>query len=206
MFAPVADRDVDAARARHPLGQPKRQGSVLFDGRQILPDPAHTRFHLGLAYVPEERRIVPGLSVRENLRLGLIASAKRDSRGHKLRHAVVDWARDTDQDIEVMGRGYIPFEAKADGLAPYGSTKRALTYFTNSVAKELDGGPISIHHLSPGIVVTDLLVGDYAGDPEGFEKAKRIFNILGDTVETVTPYLADEKNDAWRGYLFLGRN
>jgi branched-chain amino acid transport system ATP-binding protein len=55
----------------------KRQGSVLFDGREILPDPAHTRFHLGLAYVPEERRIVPGLSVRENLRLGLIASAKR---------------------------------------------------------------------------------------------------------------------------------
>ena len=55
----------------------KRQGSVLFDGRQILSDPAHTRFHLGLAYVPEERRIVPGLSVRENLRLGLIASAKR---------------------------------------------------------------------------------------------------------------------------------
>lgn len=55
----------------------KRQGSVLFDGRQILPDPAHTRFHRGLAYVPEERRIVPGLSVRENLRLGLIASAKR---------------------------------------------------------------------------------------------------------------------------------
>ncbi len=55
----------------------KRQGSVFFDGREILPDPAHTRFHLGLAYVPEERRIVPGLSVRENLRLGLIASAKR---------------------------------------------------------------------------------------------------------------------------------
>ncbi len=80
---------------------------------------------------------------------------------------------------------------KADGLAPYGSTKRALTYFTNSVAKELDGGPVSIHHLSPGIVVTDLLVGDYADDPEGFEKAKRIFNILGDKVETVTPMLAD---------------
>ena len=55
----------------------KRQGSVLFDGRESLPDPAHPRFHLGLAYVPEERRIVPGLSVRENLRLGLIASAKR---------------------------------------------------------------------------------------------------------------------------------
>jgi branched-chain amino acid transport system ATP-binding protein len=55
----------------------KRQGRVVFDGTEILPGPAHTRFHLGLAYVPEERRIVPGLTVRENLRLGLIASAKR---------------------------------------------------------------------------------------------------------------------------------
>jgi branched-chain amino acid transport system ATP-binding protein len=51
----------------------KRAGSVFFDGQEILAQPAHTRFHLGLAYVPEERRIVPGLTVRENLRLGLIA-------------------------------------------------------------------------------------------------------------------------------------
>jgi branched-chain amino acid transport system ATP-binding protein len=36
--------------------------------------PAHERFRLGLAYVPEERRIIPGLTVRENLQLGLVAS------------------------------------------------------------------------------------------------------------------------------------
>jgi branched-chain amino acid transport system ATP-binding protein len=35
------------------------------------------RFHHGLAYVPEDRRIVPGLTVRENLQLGIIASARR---------------------------------------------------------------------------------------------------------------------------------
>jgi branched-chain amino acid transport system ATP-binding protein len=57
------------------LGQ--RAGSVRFDGQEILAQPAHTRFHLGLAYVPEERRIVPGLTVRENLRLGLIAGPDR---------------------------------------------------------------------------------------------------------------------------------
>jgi branched-chain amino acid transport system ATP-binding protein len=34
---------------------------------------AHDRFRLGLAYVPEERRIIPGLTVRENLQLGLVA-------------------------------------------------------------------------------------------------------------------------------------
>jgi branched-chain amino acid transport system ATP-binding protein len=55
----------------------KRGGSVLFDGQEMLAQPAHTRFHAGLAYVPEDRRIVPGLSVRENLRLGLIAGKER---------------------------------------------------------------------------------------------------------------------------------
>jgi len=35
------------------------------------------RFRYGLGYVPEERRIVPGLSVLENLRLGLLGISKR---------------------------------------------------------------------------------------------------------------------------------
>jgi branched-chain amino acid transport system ATP-binding protein len=52
----------------------KCTGSVQFDGAEVLGTPSHKRFHAGLAYVPEERRIVPGLTVRENLRLGLIAS------------------------------------------------------------------------------------------------------------------------------------
>jgi branched-chain amino acid transport system ATP-binding protein len=55
----------------------KRGGSVRFDDQEILAQPAHTRWHLGLAYVPEERRIVPGLTVRDNLRLGLIAGKDR---------------------------------------------------------------------------------------------------------------------------------
>jgi branched-chain amino acid transport system ATP-binding protein len=55
----------------------KRAGTVRFDGQDLLGQPAHTRFHQGLAYVPEDRRIVPGLSVRENLRLGLIAGKER---------------------------------------------------------------------------------------------------------------------------------
>jgi branched-chain amino acid transport system ATP-binding protein len=52
----------------------KVRGSVMFNGEEMLDLPAHARFHRGLAYVPEERRIVPGLDVRDNLRLGLIAS------------------------------------------------------------------------------------------------------------------------------------
>ena len=55
----------------------RRSGSVVFDGQELLGQPGHKRFHAGLAYVPEERRIVPGLTVRENLQLGITAAKNR---------------------------------------------------------------------------------------------------------------------------------
>jgi branched-chain amino acid transport system ATP-binding protein len=58
---------------------PKTRGSVTFEGRELLSLPTHARFGLGLGYVPEDRRIVQGLSVRENLRLGLVASPQKQN-------------------------------------------------------------------------------------------------------------------------------
>jgi branched-chain amino acid transport system ATP-binding protein len=55
----------------------KRKGHVILDGTSFLDMPAHQRYHLGLAYVPEDRRIVPGLTVKENLELGMIAQKKK---------------------------------------------------------------------------------------------------------------------------------
>jgi branched-chain amino acid transport system ATP-binding protein len=55
----------------------RREGEIRFNGENINAEPTHRRFALGLAYVPEERRIVPGLTVQENLRLGLVAAANR---------------------------------------------------------------------------------------------------------------------------------
>jgi branched-chain amino acid transport system ATP-binding protein len=55
----------------------RREGAIHFNGEDIIAEPTHRRFALGLAYVPEERRIVPGLAVQDNLRLGLVASANR---------------------------------------------------------------------------------------------------------------------------------
>lgn len=77
------------------------------------------------------------------------------------------------------------------GMATYGASKRAVTYLTESLVKETKGTDVKVGFLSPGIVATDLLMDDYDGQPEAMEKAKKIFNILGDRVETVTPYLAD---------------
>jgi len=50
-------------------------GSVRFDGAELLTQAAHARYHRGLAFVFEERRIVAGLSVLENIELGLLATA-----------------------------------------------------------------------------------------------------------------------------------
>jgi branched-chain amino acid transport system ATP-binding protein len=52
----------------------KRSGSASLEGKEFLGQATPTRFHMGLAYVPEDRRIVASLSVRENLQLGLLGS------------------------------------------------------------------------------------------------------------------------------------
>ncbi|HQX74787.1 MAG TPA: SDR family oxidoreductase [Thermoflexales bacterium] len=78
------------------------------------------------------------------------------------------------------------------GLSVYGATKRAVTYLTKSFAKEAEGTPVQVCWLNPGVVITDLLVDDYAGDPQGWESAKKAFNILGDKVEDVTPALTEK--------------
>jgi NAD(P)-dependent dehydrogenase (short-subunit alcohol dehydrogenase family) len=78
------------------------------------------------------------------------------------------------------------------GLALYGTTKSALSYFTKSMAKETEGTPILVGGLRPGMVATKLITEQYDGHPEEWERSKRIFNILSDRVETVTPWLAEK--------------
>lgn len=51
--------------------------------------------------------------------LSLIASKKKNLEGHKLRHEIVEFIRNIDLDADIMGRGYLSFENKEDGLAPY---------------------------------------------------------------------------------------
>src|ERR1700689_1712063 len=47
-----------------------RAGSVLFDGKSIAGLSPRMIVKLGIAHVPEGRRVFPGLSVRENIMLG----------------------------------------------------------------------------------------------------------------------------------------
>src|SRR5690606_1439419 len=58
------------------LVQP-RAGRILLDGRDITREPPESRAGLGVAMVPEGRRLFQGLTVEENLRMGAFARADR---------------------------------------------------------------------------------------------------------------------------------
>jgi branched-chain amino acid transport system ATP-binding protein len=49
---------------------PPRSGTILFDGQSIASLNPRAIVRMGVAHVPEGRRIFPGLSVRENIMLG----------------------------------------------------------------------------------------------------------------------------------------
>ncbi|GLK71125.1 ABC transporter ATP-binding protein [Ancylobacter dichloromethanicus] len=53
------------------FGQPRpREGSIVFEGRDITRVPTHEIAHLKIAQSPEGRRIFPRMSVFENLQMG----------------------------------------------------------------------------------------------------------------------------------------
>jgi branched-chain amino acid transport system ATP-binding protein len=59
--------------------QPLSSGSLYFDGIDISAIAAHKRVEMGLAQVPEGRRIFPRLSVLDNLLLGSYVSSTPDT-------------------------------------------------------------------------------------------------------------------------------
>lgn len=54
-----------------------QSGSIRFKGKNILGMRPHQITRLGIGYVPEERRIFPNLTVRQNLLLGIKPGQKK---------------------------------------------------------------------------------------------------------------------------------
>jgi len=76
------------------------------------------------------------------------------------------------------------------GLSVYGAAKRGLRYVARALAVEARGTPVLVGALSPGIMITDFTMGQLdRKDAAAWESTKRIFNILGDTPETVAAFL-----------------
>ena len=48
---------------------PSRNGAITFDDRALTTLPTHGRARLGIGYMPEDRRLIPALTVEENVLL-----------------------------------------------------------------------------------------------------------------------------------------
>ena len=67
------------------------EGSVLLDGRDVTRMAPHGRARLGMAYVPQGREIFATLSVRDNLRMGLVKT--RQTTADQLDALLADFPR-----------------------------------------------------------------------------------------------------------------
>ncbi len=99
---------------------------------------------------------------------------------------------------------------KVHGMTPYGATKRGLRYLDEALAKEVEGTPVIVGAILPGMVVTDLLLAGLEGPEEQVAQAKKIFTILADRAETVCPWIVDRvlantRNGARISWLTTGR-
>jgi len=54
-------------------------GTLEFDGRDLKAIPVHERNQMGIGYMPEDRRLIPNLTVEENVLLPMWASRAPDS-------------------------------------------------------------------------------------------------------------------------------
>ncbi len=79
------------------------------------------------------------------------------------------------------------------GMIGYGTSKRAVNYFTKSLQNETKDTPVKVCMISPGVNITDGMLREIeALDPAEREKMIKPLNFLGDYVETTTPWLVDE--------------
>ena len=59
---------------------PPRQGSISFDGSLLGKTPVHQRARNGIGYMPEDRRLVPSLTVEENVLIPAWSAGVADTR------------------------------------------------------------------------------------------------------------------------------
>jgi len=60
--------------------QPPRDGKIIFRNENIAGLPPHKIAQRGISLIPEDRRIIPNLTVYENLRLGSLILGKTEER------------------------------------------------------------------------------------------------------------------------------
>ena len=79
-----------------------------------------------------------------------------------------------------------------EGTSIYGTSKSAVRYFTRSLIKEQRNGPVIVGSISPGMVITDMILDPIRKEPEKNREALKIFHILADPPGRVCPWIANK--------------
>jgi NAD(P)-dependent dehydrogenase (short-subunit alcohol dehydrogenase family) len=77
------------------------------------------------------------------------------------------------------------------GLSIYGTTKAGLRYFNTCLAAEGINPRILTGSMQPGMILTDMVTGQYEGKPEEWNKVKGIFDVISSDVNQVADWLTD---------------
>jgi NAD(P)-dependent dehydrogenase (short-subunit alcohol dehydrogenase family) len=90
---------------------------------------------------------------------------------------------------------------RIDGLHLYGLTKCGLAYLTDSLADEVRGSGVIVGAIRPGMVMTEMITGQYENRRAEWDQSRAILEALSERVETVAPVLvekilANKKNGA----------
>lgn len=84
--------------------------------------------------------------------------------------------------------------ALIDKLTVYGTAKRGVTYFTESLAHELKPYNINVGKITPDIMITNFIYHSLGDGKELTidDKTKKIYNVLGDYPETIAKYMVEK--------------
>jgi NAD(P)-dependent dehydrogenase (short-subunit alcohol dehydrogenase family) len=96
------------------------------------------------------------------------------------------------------------------GLVYYGTTKYGLDYFHRCLVDDARGTPLTVGALSPGMVMTEMITGQYVDRPEDWARVKGLFEIIADEPGPVAAWLADRilrnrKRSVWLHYGSMAR-
>jgi branched-chain amino acid transport system ATP-binding protein len=136
----------------------RSSGRVTLGSRSIDRLPTHVIARLGVAYVPEDRGVFPGLSVRDNLRLGLLAGrAAAADQGHVMTRFPILGER-LDQDANALSGGERQMLALGRALLA-GPRLLLLDEFSEglqpNLVKELAAGLVEIAASGVGILIVE---------------------------------------------------
>ena len=80
-----------------------KSGSVMFEGRDLTKTPAHKIVYLGMAHVPEGRRVFQQLTVLDNLKLGAFSMSDKKKVEENLAYVYKHFPRLEERKNQIAG-------------------------------------------------------------------------------------------------------